>query len=686
VGVFVGLGGNDHALRLARQGVTPGEPFVGTGNDPAFAAGRVAHVLGTTGPAVTLDTACSSSLVALHHAKEALRRGEVELALAGGARLYLAPDATAALAALGALSPTGRSRPFDAAADGYVRGEGVVVLALERASSARAAGRVPLAVVRGSAVGHDGAAAGLTVPSGPAQARVIRAALVDAGLGPDDVDGVEAHGTGTALGDPIEAGALVEVFGGRTRPLHLGVSKAFWGHTELAAGGVAVAHALVGLRRGSAGHPAFAAWSPRVPAGPLTLEAGRALRVVGVSAFGLSGTNAHVVLEGVAAAGSAPVPPAADGIPAPSSGWCRRRLGWGLADLPEVRVALREGPPRVAVVGTDDERAAAWAGARSGRFEGEPVAPGVVFVLAGAGGGGSVAEALDAAPSLAAALAGIARAVHRAGGGDVVRALRSQAAEHDGVTQFAWQVALGRWLIGLGVVPTAVVGHGVGDAAAAVLAGAWSLDVGARWVVAREAAVDGVPRGRVVAVRAGEAAVRAAIAGRGDVGLVAVHGPEEIVLGGRPAAVDAVLGALGAVTVLPVGGDRLIHTPLAVEAAAGLPERPPAGPTTVRLASSSGARWAADVVGTLRPADAVASVTGPEVGLVLELATHPQLLGVVRRAVDPRGRLVLGAHRADRGWPTLLEAVAQAWARGLPVDPARLGDAIAGGGPGSPAA
>ncbi len=312
-GVFVGIMASEYTERLAggdRSGI---DPYFGTGGGHCFAAGRVSYVMGLSGPAVSVDTACSSSLVALHLGAQSLRREECRYALVGGSNLIFSPDLMVSLCQSGALAPDGRSKPFTAAADGYGRGEGAGMIVLMRLEDARREGRPILAVVRGTAVNHDGASSGLTVPSGPAQQEVIRAALADAGVTPEDLGFVEAHGTGTALGDPIEVGALDTVAGSgaprRNAPLAIGSVKARLGHMEAAAGIAGLIKVILMLRHGvipadlseadGALNPLIA-WDRvglTVPRRTRPWSAELPRRTAGISAFGLSGTNAHAVLE-----------------------------------------------------------------------------------------------------------------------------------------------------------------------------------------------------------------------------------------------------------------------------------------------------------------------------------------------------------------------------------------------------
>ncbi|EDM78860.1 modular polyketide synthase [Plesiocystis pacifica SIR-1] len=318
-GVFVGLGPSDYDL--LRQG--PGEAYTFTGTQTSFAAGRISFALGLQGPALALDTACSSSLVAFHLAVRSLRARECELALAGGVQILAAPDVFVQLSRTRALAPDGRCKTFSANANGYGRGEGVVVFALERLADAQAKGREILAVVRGTAVNHDGASSGITAPNGTSQQSLLRDALADAELTPTDIDYVECHGTGTSLGDPIEVQAIAAVYGDQRPPDHpllLGAIKTNIGHLEAAAGLAGVAKVVASMHYGSL--PATLHTKPRNPHidwGTLAIdvvdehrewpdsETERPWRA-GVSSFGMSGTNAHAILE--AAPPSAPRPEA----------------------------------------------------------------------------------------------------------------------------------------------------------------------------------------------------------------------------------------------------------------------------------------------------------------------------------------------------------------------------------------
>ncbi|MEP6917651.1 MAG: polyketide synthase, partial [Acidobacteriota bacterium] len=315
-GVFLGLTAADYGTLFLTGAMSDISAYVGTGNALSVAAGRLSYVFGLQGPCLSVDTACSSSLVAVHLACQSLRSDECRLAFAGGANLILRPEATVNFCRARMLAPDGRCKTFDAAADGYSRGEGAGIVLLKRLSHAIEDGNRVLGLILGSTVNQDGRTAGLTVPNGPSQEALIRDALAKARVQPSDVDYIEAHGTGTSLGDPIEMHSLREVFGGEReaqRPLVIGSVKTNFGHLEAAAGVAGLIKVVLALQHSEIPphlhlerlnpHMDFSGFAAVVPTTPRPWPAGRTRRIAGVSAFGFSGTNAHVVLaEGPAEA------------------------------------------------------------------------------------------------------------------------------------------------------------------------------------------------------------------------------------------------------------------------------------------------------------------------------------------------------------------------------------------------
>ncbi|MBF0202311.1 MAG: polyketide synthase, partial [Desulfamplus sp.] len=307
VGVFLGTTALDYGCLLFGQGdLTKVDAFSGTGGTLGPAAGRLSYLMGFTGPSFVLDTACSSSLVAVHLACQSLRNRECTMAIAGGVNLTLSPAGTVNFCKARMLAPDGRCKSFDASANGYVRGEGCGMVLLKRLSDVDPERDRVLAVIRGSAVNQDGPSGGFTVPSGPAQERVIRKAMEVAGVTPDEIDYVEAHGTGTALGDPIEVEALGSVFRENKDPLLIGSVKTNFGHLEAAAGMASLIKVILSLNHNLIPpHLHFKSPNPRVQWDDLPIRVNtqstswtdnHKMRLAGISCFGFSGTNAHIIV------------------------------------------------------------------------------------------------------------------------------------------------------------------------------------------------------------------------------------------------------------------------------------------------------------------------------------------------------------------------------------------------------
>ncbi|MFJ5920977.1 type I polyketide synthase [Kitasatospora sp. NPDC092948] len=577
-----------------------------SGTVTSVASGRVAYTLGLGGPAVTVETACSSSLVALHLAGQALRAGDCSFALVGGAAVMASPDVFVEFSRQQGLSPDGRCRSFAEGANGTGWGEGVGVLLVERLSDARRLGHPVLALVRGTAVNQDGASNGLTAPSGPAQQRVIRSALAAAGLSGAEVDLVEGHGTGTVLGDPIEAQALLATYGQdrpADRPLWLGSLKSNIGHTQAAAGVAGVIKTVLALRNGvlpgtlhakeASSRVDWSAGAVRLlaDARPWDAPDGDRPRRAGVSAFGMSGTNAHAVLEEASAA-ETPLPERTGGEPSEGTGgapsedtgttvpWLlsamtpaalrrqARRLGEHLRADPDgdaagaaralatTRPAL---PFRAAATGRDRE---ALLGRLDALAAGEPAPDAVqdrvrggrtAFVFPGQGSqwAGMAVEALDASAAFADAVAACERALAPHTDWSLTEVLRgapgAPTLDRVDVVQpvlFAVMVALAAHWRDTGVTPDAVVGHSQGEIAAAHVAGALSLDDAALVVARRSRALLRLAgRGGMVSVAASAERTTGLLPAGGSVCVAAVNGPDAVVVAGEPAELAALLAA-----------------------------------------------------------------------------------------------------------------------------------------------
>lgn len=734
-GVFVGITANDYSRLLDWRSAGAVNPQLLSGNAANFAAGRLAYCFGLRGPALAIDTACSSSLVAVHQACQALRAGECDAALAAGVNLVLAPEGTLALTAAGLLSPDGRCKTFDATADGYVRGEGCGAVVLVRQSDALVR-RLPVqALVRGSAVNQDGPSGGLTVPSSRAQQGVIEAALDAAGVEPREVSYVEAHGTGTALGDPIEVRALWAALG-RGRPgdesLAVGSVKANIGHLESAAGITGLIKTVLCLQhRELPPQLHLRQRSPdldpearlHIPTELSAWKFGRSPRLAGVSSFGGSGTNAHVILEEAppepdpepARAGEAEcfvLPISArreDALGALVDAY-RRRLGDGggapLRDLAHTASLRRNHFEHrlAAVAGSREELLEALdahrgGGRRRGLAAGV-VRPGqerrVAFVFAGHGSlpDGAGRELLAREDAFRQRVEECDEAFRRLGGPPVLeQLLDGSPASRTELAQpalFSLQVGLAALWRAWGIEPGAVVGHSVGEVAAAHVAGALRLGDAARVIV---------ERARLLRPTAGRGAMASVGLARGDVEqrlaecrlpveIAAENGPANTVVSGDPQAVAELLERLaaGEVLVRRLAVEHAFHSrqveplrePLEL-ALSGLAPRD----TSLRFVSAlrgaplPGARldasyWAQHLREPVRFLAAAESLVDDGYDTFVEIGGHPVLLLPLRELLEQRDASgVLTVHSLRRGDGErrgLLESLARLHTWGCEVD------------------
>ncbi|WP_007026029.1 type I polyketide synthase, partial [Saccharomonospora iraqiensis] len=700
--VFAGTNGQDYSAVVAEAPDRP-DGYLGTGSAASVLSGRVSYALGLEGPSLSVDTACSSSLVALHLAVRALRSGECSLALAGGVTVMATPTAFTEFARQRGLAADGRCKAYADDADGTGWGEGAGVLVLERLSDARRHGHPVLAVVRGSAVNSDGSSNGLTAPNGPAQQRVLRSALADAGLAASDVDAVEGHGTGTRLGDPIEAGALAAVYGAdRDRPLWLGSVKSNIGHTQAAAGVAGVIKSVLALRHGvlprslHADRPSsHVDWADDVAVLNDETVLPRLSRPwrVGVSSFGFSGTNAHVVLEQAetAVAGDVPEIDAETTVEAAPSGQAAlvvsgrsavsaraqaARLADFLAERPEhalADVAVSLGTTRAAfdhriaiVAGSIDEaveRLRATRGVATAR-------PGrVAFVFTGqgsqrAGMGRGLAERFPVFARAWDEVLNLFPAEVRDAVTDGERLDETRYAQ-PGI--FAFEVALVRLLESWQITPDVVIGHSVGEIAAAWAAGVFSLEDAARLVVERGALMDAVRRsGAMAAIAVPEDDVRLT----DGVELAAVNGSDSVAVSGDADAVARLVETYRehGVQVSPLKVSHAFHSAhmdeildTFAESVASVP-RQRARIEFVRVAGEADPTetryWVGNIRDTVRFADGAAAL---DTAHVLEVGPEAALVPFVDGMV---AALRKGVDEVE----SLLRALAALWTRGVALD------------------
>tara|TARA_R110002020_G_scaffold316899_2_gene532290 strand:- start:62062 stop:68664 length:6603 start_codon:yes stop_codon:yes gene_type:complete len=738
-GVFVGMCNSDHFQRVLHRGPESIDAYLASGNASSVAAGRIAYTFGFSGPAISIDTACSSSLVALHQAISSLRTGECSLALAGGVNIISEPETMVALSKAGMLAPDGRCKAFDSSADGFSRGEGCGLIAIKRLADAERDNDRIFAVIRGSALNQDGRSAGLTVPSRSAQEALIAAALANAGVSPQDIDYVEAHGTGTRLGDPIEIRALsAALTSGRApdQPLIVGSAKTNFGHLESAAGIAGVIKTTLALHYGVIPpHLHFKSGNPDIDwehAGIVIPTEARdwpnasGRRLAGVSSFGFSGTNAHVILESVEqlpqtisitekSSVCLPVSARSEAALLAQASRLSHALISCKTDIEVVAHTLGAGrahlSERLAVTASTKEEAvdslmAFVANKTSPRLQRGHVepgqAPGIVFLCTGQGAQypGMGRNLFERSPVFRDVIERCSATLgHQSDGRTLIDVMNEGKGSSAPIHQTEWtQPAMFALECGLaalwrswGVEPSAVIGHSAGEFAAATIAGVFALEDGLRLVAERGKLLSQLPAGgAMAALFLSESDARKLIAPFGnEVSIAAINSSDSLVISGSANGIDKVLSKLSddgiqghRLHISFAAHSHLVDSALdAMEnAAASVTARPariPVGWNVTGGAPLPGSMpdanyWRRHLREPVRFAEGMSTLIADGHRIFLEIGPHPVLAALAAREfeeADVRSKPVfVGSLRRDHDdMNELSEAVGRLFVEGVPI-------------------
>ena len=733
-GVFVGIGNSDY-WRMAYRDEEQIDAYSALGNSYSVASGRLSYFLDVHGPSMAVDTACSASLVAVHLACRSLRSGECSLALAAGVNLILSPEANINFSKSRMLAPDGRCKTFDAAADGYVRAEGCGVVVLKTLSAAQADGNRILAVIRGSAVNQDGRSGGLTAPNGPAQEAVIRAALASAGVAPHEVSYLEAHGTGTSLGDPIEVRAASAVLcqdRPHTFPLAIGSIKTNIGHLEAAAGVAGLLKVVLALQKKAIPpHLHLKEKSPHIDWDNLPIVVPTKLtpwvpingkRIAGLSSFGFSGTNAHLVLEEAPdvtrpwtaaerpihlLALSARSDQALNELVQEVSVYLENADADQLADACfSANMGRSHFSHRLTALGKNTEevrtglnaflRREAAANVVGGEIA-DLSSPMVAFLFTGQGSQyvGMGRDLYKTSPTFQRVMDRCNEILRPHLEKPLLSVLYPQAddvslLDNTAYTQpalFALEYALAELWRSWGVRPAFVMGHSVGEFVAACVAGVFSLEDGLKLIAARGRLMQSLPAGgRMAAVFAGRDRVESAIALSKAVSVASINGPEIVVISGDGNQVEAILGRLSrdGIKSKDLVVSHAFHSPLMnpvldefEQLASNIQYSEPAMGLVSNLTGElAGAQligraeyWRRHAREPVQFATAVKTLAAQEVRVFLEIGPNPVLLGMARRCLQDERQSWLPSLRSGRAdWQQMLESLQALYSAGVEID------------------
>ncbi|WP_265270990.1 type I polyketide synthase [Nostoc sp. KVJ3] len=739
-GVFLGICNDDYTRRLGKLDLAEMDAYISTGNAHSIASGRLAYILGLTGPCLSVDTACSSSLVTVHLACKSLRDRESNLAIAGGVNRIFSPEVSISFSKARMLSVDGRCKTFDAAANGFVRSEGCGMVILKRLSDAVADGDRILAVIRGSAINQDGRTSGLTVPSGPSQQAVIRQALENAQLTPTDISYIEAHGTGTTLGDPIEIGALGAVFAAshaQTQPLVVGSVKTNLGHLEAAAGIAGLIKVVLQLQHQQiAPHLHLRQLNPYIDWESLPIEIPTQLmpwqppnehRIAGVSSFGFSGTNAHIILAEAPvvvptdAIGNRPIhlftlsaqsERALQDLSQQYQDYLLRHPQIAIADICfSVNTGRGQFDHRMAIAVTSTtelvEKLAAGQGsaaeAVAGIFRGylpnQRRSPKIAFLFTGQG-----SQYVDMGktlyqtePKFRQALQECEAILHTELEIPLLEILyptteKEKAAgllQQTAYTQpalFALEYALAQLWQSWGIQPDVVLGHSVGEYVAACIAGVFSLKEGLKLIAARGRLMQSVPGGKMVAVFASESQIRPFLDPYSDrVAIAAVNSPQNVVISGETKVIAAMAQTLEAngIVCKPLVVSHAFHSPLMAPMQASFAQvakQVNYQPPQLTLISNVSGRVENEVLATaqhwvnhiqqpVRFIESLQTLAQQGVTHCLEIGPSPILIGMGRQSLPESAIAWLPSLRFSQPDLTqMLESLGQLYTQGVKVD------------------